>query len=35
MAFDIAARRPVSIPDAYRRREESKLQPDLVPTPTT
>ena len=31
MAFDIAARRPMSIPDAYREREVGALQPDLAP----
>ena len=31
MAFDIRARRPVSIPDAHRERELAALQPDLVP----
>ena len=30
MAFDIRARRPVSIPDAIRRRELAGLQPDLA-----
>jgi acyl-CoA thioesterase FadM len=33
MAFDIRARRPVSIPDAIRRRELAGLQPDLAPRP--
>ena len=31
MAFDIRARRPMSIPDGYRRREQERLQPDLAP----
>jgi acyl-CoA thioesterase FadM len=33
MAFDINLRRPMSIPDAHRRREEADLQPDLAPRP--
>lgn len=33
MAFDIGARRPMSIPDGYRRRELDNLQPDLAPQP--
>ena len=33
MAFDIRGRRPMSIPDAHRRREEADLQPDLAPRP--
>ena len=33
MAFDIQARRPMSIPDGYRRREQERLQPDLAPQP--
>ena len=31
MAFDIGARKPVSIPDANRRGFEARLQPDLAP----
>ncbi len=31
MAFDIRGRRPMSIPDGYRRHEEERLQPDLAP----
>lgn len=31
MAFDIAGRRPMSIPDAHRQRELDALQPDLAP----
>jgi acyl-CoA thioesterase FadM len=31
IAFDIGARRPVSIPDAHRQRELARLQPDLAP----
>ena len=31
MAFDIDARRPMSIPDAIRQRELDALQPDLAP----
>jgi acyl-CoA thioesterase FadM len=31
MAFDIAARRPMRIPEAHRRRELEGLQPDLAP----
>jgi hypothetical protein len=31
MAFDIRARRPVSIPDGYRAIEQDRLQPDLAP----
>jgi len=33
LAFDIRARRPVSIPDDNRRRELDALQPDLAPRP--
>ncbi len=35
MAFDIEARRPLSIPDGYRQRELQRLQPDLAPQPVT
>lgn len=31
MAFDIDARRPISIPSDYRQREQGRLQPDLAP----
>jgi acyl-CoA thioesterase FadM len=31
MAFDIRARRPMSIPDGYRQREEERVHPDLAP----
>jgi acyl-CoA thioesterase FadM len=31
MAFDIAARRPVSLPDRFRSRELEQLHPDLLP----
>jgi acyl-CoA thioesterase FadM len=31
MAFDIRARRPMSIPDGYRRAESERMQPDLAP----
>ena len=31
MAFDIGNRRPMSIPDGYRERMETTLQPDLAP----
>ena len=31
MAFDIDARRPMSIPEAIRQRELDALQPDLAP----
>jgi hypothetical protein len=31
MAFDIAGRRPMSIPEGHRRRELEALQPDLDP----
>ena len=34
MAFDIGARRPVSIPEVHRRRFLSRLQPDLAPPPS-
>jgi acyl-CoA thioesterase FadM len=33
MAFDITARRPLSIPEGYRQRELERLQPDLAPQP--
>jgi hypothetical protein len=33
LAFDIRARRPVSIPEVNRRRELDALQPDLAPRP--
>ena len=33
MAFDIKGRRPMSIPDGYRRRHLERLQPDLAPQP--
>ena len=33
MAFDIQGRRPMSIPEGYRRRELERLQPDLAPQP--
>ena len=33
MAFDIRARRPMSIPDWYRTREVERIEPDLVPSP--
>lgn len=32
LAFDIRARRPMQIPDGYRRIEEQRLQPDLAPS---
>ena len=35
MAFDTRGRRPMSIPDAHRRRELAALQPDLAPRPRT
>ncbi|MBA2281857.1 MAG: thioesterase family protein [Actinomycetota bacterium] len=31
LAFDIRGRKPMSIPDGYRRIEETRLQPDLTP----
>jgi hypothetical protein len=31
MAFDVRGRRPMSIPEGYRRAEEARLQPDLDP----
>jgi acyl-CoA thioesterase FadM len=31
MAFDIRGRRPMSIPDGYRRAESQRMQPDLAP----
>jgi hypothetical protein len=31
MAFDIRARKPMSIPEGYRQREEERVQPDLAP----
>lgn len=34
MAFDIRARRPMSIPDRHRRRELASLQADLAPRPS-
>ena len=33
MAFDVAGRRPMSIPERVRRRQELQLQPDLAPRP--
>jgi hypothetical protein len=33
MAFDIGGRRPMSIPDGYRRILLDRLQPDLAPQP--
>jgi acyl-CoA thioesterase FadM len=33
MGFDIRARRPMSLPEGYRRRELERLQPDLAPQP--
>jgi acyl-CoA thioesterase FadM len=34
IAFDIRARRPVSIPEVHRRRELESLHPDLAPSGT-
>jgi hypothetical protein len=31
LAFDVRGRRPMSIPEGYRRIEEARLHPDLVP----
>jgi acyl-CoA thioesterase FadM len=31
MAFDIRGRKPMSIPDGYRQREEERVHPDLAP----
>lgn len=31
MAFDVRSRKPMTIPDGYRRVEEPRLQPDLAP----
>ena len=35
MAFDIRGRRPMTIPDEHRRREQATLQPDLAPRPAS